>query len=174
MPHGLLEFKANSVNGVVRKFSDNYENRKKVEDAAMQAVIEVERELGNIPEDVSARKEGYDIISFNQKESKLRFIEVKGRTEGAETVTVSKNEIITGLNKGEDFALAIVSVEDGQAKVPRYVWAPFDRMPSENTRSINYDLNDFNKHSVGQLDGCSRKGRLQKEINRSRDAAGGD
>ena len=42
---------------------------------------------------------------------KLRFIEVKGRAEGADTVTITKNEIITGLNKKSDFALAIVQVD---------------------------------------------------------------
>jgi hypothetical protein len=40
----------------------------------------------------------------------LRFIEVKGRIRGADEVTVTRNEILTALNKPEDFVLAIVSV----------------------------------------------------------------
>jgi hypothetical protein len=42
---------------------------------------------------------------------KLRFIEVKGRVAGASTVSVTKNEILTALNKPDDFILAIVSVD---------------------------------------------------------------
>ena len=57
---------------------------------------------------MSAReKRGYDIESRVLGTGKLRFIEVKGRAEGAETVTISKREIITGLNKPEDFILAL-------------------------------------------------------------------
>ena len=41
----------------------------------------------------------------------LRMIEVKGRRKGATTVTVSKNEILTALNKPEEFILAIVEVD---------------------------------------------------------------
>ena len=49
---------------------------------------------------------------------RLRFIEVKGRITGAETVTVTKNEILAGLNKPEDYWLAVVEVSfaDGQAR----------------------------------------------------------
>ena len=66
----------------------------------------------------------------------------------AETVTVSKNEIITGLIKKSDFALAIVPVDAGFAHQPCYVWDPFDAMPSANVVSINYDLRDFFDRAV--------------------------
>ena len=36
----------------------------------------------------------------------LRFIEAKGRVKGTETLTMSKNEVLTGLNKPDDFILA--------------------------------------------------------------------
>ena len=39
---------------------------------------------------------------------RLRFIEVKGRVAGADTITVTKNEILYSLNKPDDFILAIV------------------------------------------------------------------
>ena len=45
-----------------------------------------ERALGNVPTDVSARKVGYDIVSFDPVTRALRFIEVKGRVAGADTV----------------------------------------------------------------------------------------
>ena len=44
---------------------------------------------------------------------KLRFIEVKGRVAGALTVTISRNEILTALNKADDFILAVGQVDGG-------------------------------------------------------------
>jgi hypothetical protein len=44
-----------------------------------------------------------------------QFIEVKGRAKGADTVTVTKNEILTALNKPEDFFLALVEVGGDEA-----------------------------------------------------------
>ena len=60
--------------------------------------------------------------------TQTRFIEVKGRAAGAETVTVTKNEILTALNKPEEFILAIVEL-DGDASTVRYVRKPFQRSP---------------------------------------------
>ncbi len=42
----------------------------------------------------------------------LRFIEVKGRRKDAPTVTISKNEIMYGLNLPELFILALAFVDD--------------------------------------------------------------
>ena len=44
------------------------------------------------------QKCGYDIESRILETGRLQFIEVKGRIEVADTVTVTKNEIITALN----------------------------------------------------------------------------
>ena len=104
-------------------------DKKAVEYAAMNAVMEIERELGFKPRDVSAAKEGYDIEStipshMRKDTGSLRFIEVKGRAKGSTTVTVSKNEILTGLNKPEQFILAIVEV-DGQQTRTIYLKEPF-------------------------------------------------
>ena len=150
VPQGLLDARVASATGEApTHFAEDAQSRRQVELAAMKAVMNAERDLGNLPEDVSDRKEGFDIVSFDPRAKSLRFIEVKGRIEGAETVTVSKNEIITGLNKEDDFALAIVSVGDGFTNEPRYVWNPFDMMPSENVRSVNYDLATFFERAVG-------------------------
>lgn len=89
---------------------------------------------------MSERKEGYDIISFNPKEKKYRVLEVKGRVKDAETVTVSNNEIMVGLNKKENFSLVIVTVNDNIAENPKYIWCPFKEKPEQDTRSVNYDL----------------------------------
>src|SRR3546814_2602001 len=51
----------------------------------------------------------------------------KGRVSGAETITVTRNEILYSLNKPDDFILAIVEFfGDGGHKV-HYVREPFKR-----------------------------------------------
>ncbi|AFZ33590.1 helicase domain protein (plasmid) [Gloeocapsa sp. PCC 7428] len=126
----------------------------RVERAAMAAVMAAERKLGYAPKDVSQDKCGYDIESrVPQKE--LRFIEVKGRIAGAATVTVTKNEIITALNKPNDFILALVQVpqseevteEDCQVHdgdlVIRYLRQPFHKEPDFAVTSVNYDWHEL-------------------------------
>ena len=97
---------------------------------------------GNEPRDVSAEKCGYDIESKVQADGKLRFIEVKGRVAGAITVTVTRNEILTALNKPDDFILAVGQVEDGQQKLV-YIRKPFQQEPDFAVESINYNLQEL-------------------------------
>ncbi len=106
---------------------------------AMQAVMDTERRLCYDPRDVSAENRGYDIESSIPGTGKLRFIEVKGRVKDARTVTITKNEILTALNKPEDFILAI-AVIDGDAADLRYVRNPFTREPDFCATSVNYEL----------------------------------
>jgi superfamily II DNA or RNA helicase len=115
---------------------------KRSELLAMNTVMETERRLGFFPHDVSADKLGYDIESAIPHEGRLRFIEVKGRVAGAETVTITRNEILTGLNKPEDFILAIVQL-DGDLATPRYLRRPFKREPDFAATSVNYDLGEL-------------------------------
>lgn len=125
-----------------------YNDRQTIEYAAMNAVIQIETELGYRPKDVSALKCGYDVESFIPKMARrleaytLRFIEVKGRTKGATTVTVSKNEILTALNKPEEFILAIVEV-DGNDTHTIYLRHPFKNAPDFTATSVNYDIRDL-------------------------------
>jgi hypothetical protein len=117
---------------------------KEIEAIAMEAVLAAERELGFTPRDVSSEKRGYDIESGNPSgQSRLRFIEVKGRIDGAETVTITKNEILTALNKPEQYILGLVQVADGQAKDIMYVREPFGREPDFGVTSVNYKLADL-------------------------------
>ena len=95
--------------------------------------------MGFQPRDVSADKCGYDVESAVPGTGKLRFIEVKGRAKDAATVTVTKNEILTALNKPEDFILALVEV-DGDQLTPRYVRRPFQNEPDFHVTSVTYDL----------------------------------
>lgn len=124
-------------------------DRQSIEYAAMNAVIEIERSLGYRPKDVSAAKCGYDVESFipesmrqRMEEYALRFIEVKGRKKGATTVTVSKNEILTALNKPEEFILAIVEI-DGLQTHAIYLKHPFRNAPDFTATSVNYDIQDL-------------------------------
>ncbi len=62
-----------------------------MEAIAINAVMDAERALGFIPMDISVEKRGYDIRSRDPSgASRLRFIEVKGRIDGSDTVTISK------------------------------------------------------------------------------------
>nr|WP_303646141.1 helicase-related protein [Candidatus Solincola tengchongensis] len=115
------------------------EDREEVEALAMAEVMKVERRLGYLPRDVSAEKKGYDIESLVPDTGKLRFIEVKGRQAGAATVTITRNEILTALNKPDDFILAIVEV-DGERVTTYYVDRPFQREPDFGVTSVNYSV----------------------------------
>ncbi|MFN2136341.1 MAG: protein NO VEIN domain-containing protein, partial [Candidatus Promineifilaceae bacterium] len=110
------------------------------EQAAMQAVRQTEIALGNHPRDVSAEKLGYDIESHDPDSGHMRFIEVKGRRPGAQTVTVTKGEIMCCINTPKQFILALVEVENGRAAEPHYVSAPFQREPDFHVTSVNYNL----------------------------------
>lgn len=133
---------------------------RRVELAAMEAVMAAERAAGRDPQDVSAQKCGYDICSIDPATGQEYLIEVKGRIAGATTVTVTRNEITIGLNS-RNYWLALVQVPiepsfaEGDAFrvrersaayhvghggcVVRYVHRPFEREPDWAATSINYD-----------------------------------
>ena len=128
-------------------------DRQAVEYAAMNAVIQIEKSMGYQPKDVSAAKCGYDVESFVPEEKRtslashaLRMIEVKGRAKGATTVTVSKNEILTALNKPEEFILAIVEVA-GKDIHTIYLKHPFRNAPDFTATSVNYDIMELIRES---------------------------
>ena len=107
----------------------------------MNAVMQAEMELGNVPKDVSAQKVGYDIASFSPVSRHLRFIEVKGRIDSADTVMVTRQEVITSLHEPDKYILAIVQVKNGVAKPPRYVSGALDeREPRFDQSAIQYKI----------------------------------
>lgn len=120
--------------------------RARVEQMAMRAVMESERALGYEPVDVSAENRGYDIESKVPAAGRLRFIEVKGRAAGSDTVTITRNEILTGLNKPEDYIMAVVEV-DGEMARPRYIRRPFGKEPDFGAESVNYALRELLIHA---------------------------
>jgi hypothetical protein len=111
-----------------------------VAEKARAIVMEVERRLGYEPVDREREQLGYDIESRDPRTGRLRFIEVKGRVAGAETVTVTRNEILTSLNKPDDYILAIVEFLDGGGHRVHYVRRPFRREPDFGVTSVNYAL----------------------------------
>jgi hypothetical protein len=103
-------------------------------------VMEIERGLGYEPVDREYEQVGYDIESRVPGTGRLRFIEVKGRDSEAETVTVTKNEILYSLNKPDDYILAMVEFLPGDGHRVRYLREPFRREPDFGVTSVNYDF----------------------------------
>jgi hypothetical protein len=109
-----------------------------IEIAGMKAVITIEREMGNIPRDVSKENIGYDIES-ETPDKHLRFIEVKGRMAGSDFVTVTHNELQTAINSPGNYILAVVEVDSDTRKITYCTqWA--DHAPSFAETSTNFNL----------------------------------
>ncbi|MCC6973387.1 MAG: DUF3883 domain-containing protein [Anaerolineae bacterium] len=115
-------------------------DRRITEEIAMRVVMDTEIRLGHDPRDVSSQKIGYDIESRDGHTGQMRFIEVKGRRAGSDTVTITRNEILTALNTPEQFILALVEVENGEGSAPRYVRQPFNKEPDLGVTSVNYNI----------------------------------
>ncbi len=110
---------------------------------ARAIVMDIERGLGFDPIDREAEKVGYDIESRVPGTGKLRFIEVKGRVAGADTVTVTRNEILYSLNKPDDYILALVEFLDDGRHRAHYLRQPFRREPDFGVVSVSYDFDEL-------------------------------
>src|SRR5690606_8013774 len=131
------------------------EEKAAIEKAAMDAVFVVEKELSNIAKDRSKEKIGYDIESLCSQTGNLRFIEVKGRKKDATTVTITKNEIIYGLNLPEQFILALAFV-DGKRVEVHYVQNAFRFEPDFGVTSIRSEKIGYDIERL-----CSQTGNLR-------------
>jgi len=138
IPAGLLAARRGEDTGV------DAAARAHVEAVAMQAVMDAERTLGHEVEDVSAEKCGWDVTAYLPKTDgaapMTRHIEVKGRAKGQTTITVSRNEILYGLNQADKFVLAVVLVDGNGYEGPFYIREPFDHEPGWAVTSENLDL----------------------------------
>lgn len=123
------------------------EEKKAVETAAMHAVMKIENGFKNNPKDRSHENLGYDIESMNSEEQSLRFIEVKGRRYDADTLTISRNEILCGLNAPENFLLAIALVKDSLVKV-HYVRNVFNSEPNFGAVSETFKIKELLKKEI--------------------------
>ena len=107
---------------------------------ARRIVMVAERELGFEPTDREEEKLGYDIESRNPATGRLRFLEVKGRRRDATEITVTRNEILTALNKPDDYLLAIVRFDEDGGHELRYLSRPFGKPPDDGAASVNYKV----------------------------------
>ena len=139
VPAGLLA----KMTGRPAPDSRESADRQAVAARARAIVMEVERRLGYEPVDREAEHLGYDIESRDPRTGRIRFIEVKGRESGADVITVTRNEILTALNKPDDYILAIVEFLDGGGHRVHYVRRPFRREPDFGVTSVNYSLSDL-------------------------------
>lgn len=148
IPQGLLSLRKGET-----EFAVDAVSRAHVERVAMDAVMNVEKGFGFEVKDVGAQKCGWDVTSRPPANTDGsikpdRHIEVKGRSKGQSTITVSRNEIIYGLNQADKFLLAIVIVDakgNGESthEGPFYIRNPFNAEPDFGVASINYDLSDL-------------------------------
>jgi len=129
--------------------------RARVEQMAMRAVMEAERALGHDVIDVSAQKCGWDVTSqpkpVDGRLTTTRHIEVKGRAKGQSTITVTRNEILYGLNQADKFILAIVLVDGDRHEGPFYVRQPFTQEPDWAETSKNLDLGQLLARAVAPV-----------------------
>lgn len=140
MPLGLIrEMQGQPVQPAMFSASDTQASAAR----ARKIIMDVEVSLDFVPKDREFEKLGYDIESQVPGTGKLRFLEVKGRVSGAETITVTRNEILYSLNKPDDFILAIVEFTGPESHVVHYVRRPFNREPDFGVTSVNYDFADL-------------------------------
>ena len=146
VPVGLLRrLRGETSSDASAAFCADAAARSRIERIAMDAVRKVEEARGCSVVDVSALKCGWDITSYppaiGDKQSEARHIEVKGRVEGAGTVTITRNEMLYALNQADKFLLAIVIVgENDDVEGPYYLRNPFDAEPGWGVSSINFEL----------------------------------
>jgi SNF2 family DNA or RNA helicase len=142
IPAGLLAQRSGEVG-----WAADAEARTRVEAIAMRAVMDAERALGHEVFDVSSEKCGWDISSIPKQQGNEvvipRHIEVKGRVKDASTITVTRNEILYGLNQSDKFLLAVVLIDGDGYDGPHYVRKPFTKEPDWAVSSINLDLSQL-------------------------------
>lgn len=148
IPQGLLASRKGETT-----FCADAAARARIEQVAMQAVMETERQMGHQVFDVSAEKCGWDITArppANPDGSipPDRHIEVKGRAKGQSTITVTRNEICYALNQADKFWLAIVIVDGNAYEGPFYIKNPFTSEPDFGVASINYSLDELLSRAV--------------------------
>jgi superfamily II DNA or RNA helicase len=138
LPRGLLE----RLRGE-RQAGEQVHARltKRVERLAVDAVLKAEAELGREATEMPPNNPGYDILSKDPAHGEYWFIEVKGRIEGAPIFTVTKNEILTALNKPDQYLLALVEVLAGDRTTVRYLRRPFQGEEAVffDVTSVNYE-----------------------------------
>lgn len=150
IPAGLIAMRTGEAEGPT--WSADAKARARIEKVAMDAVRKAEESFGHEVIDVSAEKCGWDLTAVvpavDGKLPQARHIEVKGRSKGHSTITVTRNEILYGLNQAEKFILAIVLVDDESHEGPFYIRDPFTQEPDWAVTSVNLDLASLLKRAT--------------------------
>ncbi|WP_121632045.1 helicase-related protein [Tropicibacter alexandrii] len=150
VPKGLLQRRMAPAT-VGKGFSEDAAARQEIETKAINAVMAAERAMGNEPRSVEhLRGLGYDIESFDPTTGHLRFLEVKGRVDGADTIMITRNELMASLNKEDQFFLVFVSVTNGFAQQP--IYRPgrlMTREPEFGQTAIQFNINSLLDQATG-------------------------
>ena len=139
VPQGLLATIGGERPAPVNQVRDTQKSAAR----ARAIIMDTERALGFEPTDRETEHLGYDIESRVPGTGRLRFIEVKGRVHDADTITVTRNEILYSLNKPDDYRLAIVEFLEGDNHRVHYIRHPFHREPDFGANSVNYSFRDL-------------------------------
>lgn len=116
-----------------------------VERRAVEAVFAAERRLGRRPSEMPRNNPGYDVQSMDA-DGRIHYIEVKGRIAGADTFTITTNEVTFAQTQGDRHRLALVEVSPvgPECDQLRYVADAFSHLePSATTRSYNETWRDY-------------------------------
>jgi hypothetical protein len=141
VPAGLIRRLAGEGDPQARLFA---RETKRIERIAVDAVLAAEKAIGRIPTEMPHNNPGYDVES-KAGWGELLFLEVKGRVVGAPTVTITRNEILTGLNKADHYVLAMVRVATDESTETRYLYDPFAGQDDTliGIASVNYEFDHF-------------------------------
>ena len=132
-----------TIRGERRDAPDQVRDTQKSAARARAIIMDTERALGFEPTDRETAHLGYDIESRVPGTGRLRFIEVKGRVHDADTITVTRNEVLYSLNRPDDYRLAIVEFLNGDGHQVHYIRRPFRREPDFGANSVNYSFKDL-------------------------------
>ena len=105
IPQGLLDRLTGERTQPPHTYAKDVEE---VDRRAVAAVLAAERALQREPQEMPHHQPGYDIESRDPATGDLYFIEVKGRIEGSDTVTVKARQVRQAQNTPDRFILAIV------------------------------------------------------------------
>ena len=139
IPQGLVERITGTRTEPVATYA---KDTAEVDARAIAAVMSAERALGRIPEELAHNHPGYDIRSTASDGSVVR-IEVKGRISGADDFIITKNEVMTGKNLGDDYRLALVRVSDEAPEQDevRYLTRPFELTDTADFTITRFTMN---------------------------------
>jgi superfamily II DNA or RNA helicase len=148
VPQVLLERLTRDRRGDPEPARPSAAERDRIDQLAVRTVMATEVALGRRPTEMPHENPGYDIESRVLKDGmptgELYFLEVKGKSIGVDTVTVSATQITQSFNAPDRFILAIVPVDGDRAKPPRYVRRPFaDIRIDRSVASTNFKMSEL-------------------------------